>query len=84
MAGSRSPQVVYLNSPLGLAVAPNGDVLTTNGGDGNLVETTPGGTELQAFDTEAGAGGLFGLAVAPYGQGVYLVNDADNTLDLLH
>ncbi len=73
-----------LNSPLGLAVAPNGDVLTTNGGDGNLVETTPGGTELQAFDTKVGAGGLFGLAVAPYGQGVYLVDDADNTLDLLH
>jgi hypothetical protein len=38
----------------------------------------------RAFDTEAGAGALFGLAVAPYGQGVYLVNDADNTLDLLH
>jgi hypothetical protein len=73
-----------LNAPLGLAIAPNGDVLSTNGGDGNLVETTPRGAELRAFDTEAGAGGLFGLAVAPFGQGVYLVNDAENTLDLLH
>lgn len=74
----------YLNSPLGLTMAPNGDVLTTNGGDGNIVETTPFGAEFQPFETEAGAGGLFGLTVAPYGQGVYFVNDSNNTLDLLH
>ena len=30
-----------LNAPLGLAVAPDGDVLTVNGGDGQIVETTP-------------------------------------------
>lgn len=29
-----------LNGPLGLAIAPNGDILTVNGGDGNIVETT--------------------------------------------
>ncbi len=40
----------YLNSPLGLTMAPNGDVLTANGGDGNLVETTPLGAEFQPFD----------------------------------
>jgi len=35
-----------VNDPLGLAIAPNGDVLTTNGGDGNLVETTPAGQQV--------------------------------------
>jgi hypothetical protein len=28
-------------SPLGLAIAPNGDLFTVNAGDGNRVETTP-------------------------------------------
>jgi hypothetical protein len=31
---------------LGLAIAPNGDVLTVNAGDGNLVETTPEGVQI--------------------------------------
>jgi hypothetical protein len=74
----------YLNSPLGLTTAPNGDILSANGADGNLVETTPLGAEFQPFETEAGAGGLFGLVVAPNQQGVYFVNDSNNSLDLLH
>ena len=74
----------YLNSPLGLTVAPNGDILTTNGADGNLVETTPIGAEFQPFDTGFGEGALFGLALAPQRQGVYLVDDGNNTLQLLH
>ena len=32
-----------LNAPLGLAVAPGGDVLTVNGNNGLIVETSPGG-----------------------------------------
>jgi hypothetical protein len=74
----------YLNSPLGLTIAPNGDVLSANGGDGNIVETTPIGAEFQPFETNAGGGGLFGLVVAAAHNGVYLVNDATNELDLLH
>jgi hypothetical protein len=74
----------YLNNPLGLAVTPNGDVLTANANDGNLVETTPVGAEFQPVDTGAGGGGLFGLAIAPDRQGVYFVDDANNTLGLLH
>ncbi len=74
----------YLNSPLGLTIAPNGDILTANGGDGNIVETTPVGAEFQPVDTGAGEGGLFGLAVAPYNQGVLFVNDSNNTLEELH
>ena len=78
-----------LNGPLGLAIAPNGDVLTVNGNDGNIVETTPAGKQVavKALDTSgspAGAGALFGLAVAPHGAGVYFVDDATNQLDLLH
>jgi hypothetical protein len=78
-----------LNSPLGLAVAPGGDVLTVNGGDGLIVETTPGGAQvakrqLDKSGSPAGAGALFGLAIAPHGAGVYFVDDAANTLRLLH
>jgi hypothetical protein len=74
----------YLNGPLGMALAPNGDILTANANDGNIVETTPFGAEFQPFETEAGEGGLFGLTVAPYGQGVYFVNDSNSTLEELH
>ncbi len=74
----------YLNNPLGMTLAPNGDLLTANANDGNIVETTPGGAEFQPVDTGAGGGGLFGLVVAPSFKGVYFVNDTENTLGLLH
>ena len=35
-----------LNTPLGLILAPNGDVLTVNGGNGLMVETTPSGMQV--------------------------------------
>jgi hypothetical protein len=76
-----------LNGPLGLAVAPNGDILTVNAGDGNMVETTIGGSQVavKAVDTSGqGAGTLFGLAITLNGKGVYFVDDGDNSLDLLH
>ncbi|HEY2128773.1 MAG TPA: hypothetical protein VGH77_16450 [Streptosporangiaceae bacterium] len=78
-----------LNVPLGLTVAPNGNVLTVNGADGRIVETTPSGMQvasrfLDKSGTPPGAGALFGLAVAPFGTGVYYVDDAVNTLRLLH
>ena len=78
-----------LNGPLGLAIAPNGNVLTVNSGDGNLVETTPSGTQvavklLDSTGSPPGAGALFGLAVAPRGKGIYYVDDNTNTLNLLH
>jgi hypothetical protein len=74
----------YLKNPLGLTLAANGDVLTANANDGNLVETTPVGAEFQPLDTGAGAGGLFGLAVTPSLKGIYFVDDANNTLGLAH
>jgi len=74
----------FLNSPLGLTLAPNGDVLTANAADGNIVETTPAGGELPPFDTGAGGGGLFGLALSTNLRGLLYVDDANNTLGLLH
>jgi len=74
----------FLNHPLGLTIAPNGDILTANAGDGNLVETTPAGAQFPPLDTGAGEGGLFGLTVTPNLRGVVFVDDADNTLGLLH
>lgn len=74
----------YLNNPLGLALAPGGDILTANGDDGNVVETTPVGAEFQPFDTGAGEGGLFGLVPTPSFRALLFVNDAQNTLEVAH
>jgi len=79
----------HLNGELGLVVAPDGDILTVNGGNGNLVETTPSGAQivvrrLDSSGSPPGAGALFGLAVKPGHRAVYFVDDATNTLDLLH
>ena len=71
-----------LNGELGLAIAPNGDVLTVNANDGNIVEVTPGGAQSDFTLIPNGAGDLFGLAVKPGADAVYFVNDGDNTLDL--
>jgi predicted lipoprotein with Yx(FWY)xxD motif len=76
-----------LNAPLGLILAPNGDILTVNGGDGNIVETTSGGVQVatKTLDGTGGGGGLlFGLALRPGGTGVWFVDDGTNTLALLH
>ena len=94
--GSTVSEGGALNSELGLAIAPNGDILTVNGGDGNMVETTPGGSQVAVVtvDNNAGGGGnLFGLAVKPGARAVYFVDDfgggtnnnppAQNNLQLL-
>lgn len=78
-----------LNGELGLAIAPNGNILTVNGGDGNIVETTPFGRQaaVKTIDNNAGGGGnLFGLAVKPGADAVYFVDDfgSDNNLQLFH
>jgi hypothetical protein len=75
-----------LNDPLGLTIAPSGHILTVNGNDGNLVEVTPHGRQVETITLDStgnppGSGTLFGLAVAP--EGVYFVDDGSNTLNLL-
>jgi NHL repeat len=74
-----------LNGPLGMTLAPNGDILTANAGDGNIVETRPfGGAQTDiAADSTNGAGALFGLTVPPGVDGIYFVDDGTNTLNLL-
>ena len=82
----------HLNGELGLVIAPNGDILTVNSGNGKLVETTPFGFQVATRQLDStvvmgsppGAGALFGLAVKPGHRAVYYVDDATNTLNLLH
>jgi hypothetical protein len=96
-SGQTVTQKGALMNPLGLAIAPNGDILTVNGGDGNMVETTPGGSQAAVVTVDkqgspAGAGNLFGLAVKPGADAVYFVDDfggpsangQTNNLNLLH
>jgi sugar lactone lactonase YvrE len=88
LVSSADPAENGLNGPLGLAVAPNGDILTVNRDDGNILETAPEGAQvasrlLDNIGTPPGAGALFGLAVAPHHHGVYFVDDVANALNLL-
>jgi hypothetical protein len=74
-----------LSDPLGMTIAPNGDILTVNGNNGQAVETTPTGNQVATatFDDNSGGGGnLFGLALTPNHRGVYFVDDfgSDNSL----
>jgi hypothetical protein len=74
-----------LNDPLGLTVL-GGNILTVNGNNGLLIVVCAGGTVLGEglLDNSGmppGAGALFGLAGAV--EGLYFVDDATNTLNLL-
>lgn len=78
-----------LNAPLGLITVPGGDLVSVNGGDGRAVELSPTGRIvavrwLDTSGTPAGSGALFGLALVPDAHAVYFVDDATNTLNLLH
>jgi hypothetical protein len=74
----------HLKQPLGLTIAPDGDIITANAGDGDIVETTPSGRQVAvvAADARAGAGSLFGLVINRDDELVY-VDDARNTLRML-
>jgi hypothetical protein len=72
-----------LNGPLGLTMAPDGDIVALNGNDGNAVEVSPQGRQIAKVMLVAhGAGDLFGAAVEPTGQGILFVNDGTNALEL--
>src|SRR6185312_14195537 len=79
-----------LNGELGLIIAPNGDILTVNGNDGNLTEITPAGVQIATKQlsntvntgTPPGAGCLFNLALVPIGTGLYFVDDCTNQLNI--
>ncbi|MGH9586237.1 MAG: hypothetical protein ACRD3F_04760 [Acidobacteriaceae bacterium] len=78
-----------LNDPLGLALTPNHHLLAANGDDGNIVEVVPwNGHQVASKLVDntggppPGGGALFGLIAVR--DGVYFVDDAANTFDLLH
>jgi DNA-binding beta-propeller fold protein YncE len=78
-----------LNDPLGLALTPDHRLIAANGDDGNLVEINPFTRKQVAVKLvdntggpPPGAGALFGLIAT--GNGVYFVDDASNTFNLLH
>jgi hypothetical protein len=73
-----------LNAPLGLATVSNGDLLAVNGGDGNLVEVSPSGSQIGEKTISPGGGGaLFGLALSRDGSALYFVDDSENQLNVL-
>jgi hypothetical protein len=83
---------VHLHGPLGLALAPNGHLITANGDAINaggmqneLVEFTAGGQFVAQFQVDSGAaGGAFGLAFGRSRGEVRFaaVDDVQNTLDI--
>jgi len=73
----------WLNAPLGLLPAPNGDVIVMNANDGNAVEISPQGHQVAKTTLiPKGAGDLFAAAIAPGGHGLLFVNDGTNALDI--
>ena len=77
-----------IKQPLGLAIAPNGNIVTVNASDGLIGGTTHDGKRVGArfidiTHSKNGASTLFGLAVTPGGDGIYFVDDAANTLNIL-
>src|SRR5262249_41420863 len=82
----------HLRGPLGLVLAPNGDLITSNGDAVNpdpnqaseLVEFTPSGHFVGQFSIDPTQGGAFGIAVSNVGGLLRLaaVEDGTNSLDV--
>jgi hypothetical protein len=69
-----------LDAPLGMTLAPNGDLVVVNGNNGNAVEITPAGKQLATRTLiKNGAGDLFGVITT--GDGLLIANDGTNALD---
>jgi hypothetical protein len=82
----------HLRGPLGLVLAPNGDLIAANGDAVNpdpnqaseLVEFTPSGQFIGEFSIDPMQGGAFGLAVTNFGGILRLasVEDVTNSVDV--
>jgi hypothetical protein len=71
-----------LSAPLGMTLAPNGDLIVVNGNNGNAVEITPQGRQLATKTlVKNGAGDLFGILTTQAGN-LLAVNDGTNALEL--
>jgi len=83
---------VHLHGPLGLVLAPNGDLITSQGDAVNpdpahpseIVEYLPTGQFVAEFSVDPAAGSAFGLALEPSGNGFRFaaVDDGTNVLDI--
>ena len=89
--GTTLSQGGQLAHPLGLALAPDGDLLATNATNGKIVEVTASGRQVGEYYADQdvdqdppGADELWGLAVNRAGTGVLFAKDEAGTLDLLH
>ncbi len=90
-AGTTLASGGQLANPLGLAFAPNGNLLVANATNGKIVEITPAGQQVGEFyanqdvaQDPAGNGDLFDIAINQTNDGVLFVNDDTNTLSILH
>jgi hypothetical protein len=71
-----------LSAPLGMTLAPNGDLVVVNGNNGNAVEISPAGKQLfTKMLINNGAGDLFGITTTPAG-GLLAVNDGRNLINI--
>jgi hypothetical protein len=69
-----------LNAPLGMTLAPNGDLVVVDGNNGNAVEITPAGKQVATKTLiKNGAGDLFGIITTQ--AGLIIANDGTNALD---
>jgi hypothetical protein len=80
-----------LANPLGLALAPDGDLLAANSTNGKIVEVTQSGRQAGEYYADddigqepPGNGDLFDVAIDQSGNGILFVNDGTNALELLH
>jgi DNA-binding beta-propeller fold protein YncE len=72
-----------LHAPLGMTIAPNGDLVVVNGNNGNAVEISPAGKQVATrMLIENGAGDLFGIITTQ--RGLLIANDGTNALDAVN
>ena len=90
-AGTEVTKDGMLHRPLAMILAPNGNLLVTNGKNGQIVEIDPQ-HKKQVFarwlnadkaQVPPGSGDLFGIALTPSGDGFYYVADDNNILELV-
>jgi hypothetical protein len=78
---------VHLHGPLGLALAPNGNLISTQSDAINqdpnqlseVVEFTPAGKFVAEFSVDPNAGSAFGLAIRSHGDGLVFATVDDTT-----
>ncbi len=73
-----------LSTPQAVVISPNKSLIVTNALNGEIAEFALTGRELFHESLTTTAGALCGLAIAPKGAGIYFINDATHTLDLLY